>query len=171
MTTKPRWFTPVIVGGTDRETWDSWVTHNSVIWARAWVAGKVQMVTRADGQSEVWDALKKAIQARLWAPTDANDCLANSGGVFVDTAFDKKIGFVLDTVDSLENSRWHRDRQTVWQQLRKRHNLHSTPDSKLKEIVMNADFWIIQTKPEYFTAICWEIMERVLGNVDRVGDE
>lgn len=104
--------------------------------------------------------------AILW-----EDPFLNKEGNFIDTLFDNKIKYIIDIVQSLENSniKW-RDRWSIWREERKKHNIDIMTDLQLKWIVMLAENKDIQIKPGYFTWICWEIMERVIGNVPRVKD-
>jgi len=99
---------------------------------------------------------------------DADDPFLQIWWVFLDEDFRVKLDKILDTVESLENTSWHRDRQTVWMQKRVEHWIRDMSDTQLKWIVVGVEISLINKNPEYFTAVCWEIMERVRGNVPRM---
>lgn len=98
---------------------------------------------------------------------EQQDPLENNWGIIFDWEFDARINLILDTVEALENSH-SKDRYQVWLDWRKKHKIMEMRDTQLKDIVMSTDLSRINVNPSYFTALCWEIMERVQGNVERV---
>jgi len=119
----------------------------------------------------MWDNWHQRTDNVVNLPTSSTstlDPLESKEGDLVDSAFNKRITDILDTVESLENMAGHRDRQTVWMQLRVSHKIKDMSDNELKQIVMNTWLDTVHVKPEYFTAICGEIMERILWSVPRV---
>ncbi len=97
------------------------------------------------------------------------DPLENINGDFVDRDFNIRIHQILETVESLELSTdWRKSRQETWIKWRVEHGIKDMSDKQLRDIVMATELSIINTKPSYFTALCGEIIERVVGTVARV---
>ena len=97
------------------------------------------------------------------------DPLESINGDLVDKDFNARIHQILETVESLELSTGGaRNRQETWMKWRVDHGIQDMSDAQLKDIVMATELGIIKTKPVYFTALCEEIMERVIGTVARI---
>jgi len=141
-------FQPRIVGWTDVDDWiDNSTTQENVVQLH-W--------------NWKWNSSGTASDYTPWT-----DPFENNGEKLLDIAFNTRINAILDTVFSLENTN-SKDREAVWMEWRVKHWIKEMTDSQLKNIVMLSEDKEVKTKPSYFTAICWEIMERVVWNVGRV---
>jgi len=83
-------------------------------------------------------------------------------------SFDDKIHKIIDTVETLEDLS-AKDREYIWMNGRTKYWVKDMTTTELRDLILDLkDANLVRTKPEYFTTVCWEIMNRILWNVESV---